>query len=190
MLAAAVASKYRSVPPGSGGSNAAAGNRRSAPAYAASGARVPAAHAALIREQPDRTRPTYRSPWVRRQSGDDLAGVKQLGFTVKKNGTPSETSPRRRGRPEQWATTPRRSTRLASNFWMAGSHQSPAALSQPSRPAGRRSRAPGSVGEQYLHAALRVRGSPSRGFDGPMDGASFLAYVEQILDRRCSPVTW
>ena len=56
--------------------------------------------AALIREQPDRTSPTYRSPWYVRQSGDDLRAVKQLGFTVKKNGTRVRTrSPRRRGRP-------------------------------------------------------------------------------------------
>ena len=40
-------------------------------------------------------------------------------------------------------------------------------------------------------AALRVTGLTAPGvLDGPMDGASFLAYVEQISYRRCSPVTW
>ena len=39
-------------------------------------------------------------------------------------------------------------------------------------------------------AALRVTGLTAPGvFDGPMDGASFLAYVEQILVPTLRPAT-
>ena len=57
--------------------------------------------AALIREQPDRTprRPTGRPGYVR-SLATIWRAVKQLGFTVKKNGPRVRTrSPRRRGRP-------------------------------------------------------------------------------------------
>ena len=80
--------------------------------------------AALIREQPDRTLADLQ---VALGTSASLAtiwrAVKQLGFTVKKNGTRVRTrSPRRRGRPRAVGDDPRRSTRLASSFWMnAGS---------------------------------------------------------------------
>ena len=189
MQAAAVASKYRvSAFLGPAAQTTAAGNRRSRPAqqrYGRHPVLAPQLHtlAALIREQPDRTLADLQ---VALGTSASLAtiwrAVKQLGFTVKKTVRASEHD-----RPDvaaaraQWATTARRSTRLASSFWMkAGRHQSPAALwAQPSRPAGRRSRAPGSVGDSTFIAALRVTGLTAPGvLDGPIDGASFLAYVE------------
>ena len=81
--------------------------------------------AALIREQPDRTLADLQvAPGYVRQSGDDLAGRETAGLYRKKKRyarpntiAPTSRPPARRGR-----RLPRRSTRLASSFWMnAGS---------------------------------------------------------------------
>ena len=102
--------------------------------------------AALIREQPDRTladlqvalgtsaslatiwraapSPTYRSPWVRPPVWDDLAGRETAGLYRKKKryARPNTIAPTSRPPARSGRRLPRRSTRLASSFWMkAGS---------------------------------------------------------------------
>ena len=108
----------------------AAGNRRSRPApaalRAASGARVPAAHARGIDPRatgPHPRRPTGRPGYVR-QSGDDLAGRETAGLYRKKKryARPNTIAPTSRPPARSGRRLPRRSTRLASSFWMkAGS---------------------------------------------------------------------
>ena len=134
--------------------------------------------AALIREQPDRTLADLQ---VALGTSASLAtiwrAVKQLGFTVKKNGTRVRTrSPRRRGPPRaQWATTaptldPTRlvfldESGVATNLLRRYGRSLRGQRVADHAPQGRWE-------SSTFIAALRVTGLTAPGvLDGPMDGA-------------------
>ena len=149
--------------------------------------------AALIQEQPDRTLAELQ---VALATSASLAtiwrAVQQLGFTLKKNGPRRRTrSPRHRGRPRAvGGDAPTLDpTRLVFLDESGGGTN---LLRRYGRgPRGQRvaDHAPqGRWESSTFIAALRVTGLTAPGvFDGPMDGASFLAYVEQILVPTLQP---
>ena len=176
---------------------AAAGDRRSraAPATlrAASGAGAPAAHARGA--DPGATDRTLADLQVALGTSASLAtiwrAVKQLGFTLKKNGARVRTrSSRHRGRPRPLGghhPDPRPDPPRLSRWGVATN-----LLRRYGRgPRGQRvaDHAPqGRWESSTFIAALRVTGLTAPGvLDGPMDGASFLAYVEQILVPTLQP---
>ena len=149
--------------------------------------------AALIREQPDRTLADLQ---VALGTSASLAtiwrAVKQLGFTVKKTVRASEHD-----RPDvaaaraQWATTaptldPTRlvfldESGVATNLLRRYGRSLRGQRVADHAPQGRWE-------SSTFIAALRVTGLTAPGvLDGPMDGASFLAYVEQILVPTLQP---
>ena len=125
------------------------------------------------------------------QSGDDLAGRETAGlYPVKKRyARPNTTAPTSRPPARSGQRPPRRSTRLV---FLDESGVATNLLRRYGRgPRGQRvaDHAPqGRWESSTFIAALRVTGLTAPGvLDGPMDGVSFLAYVEQILVPTLQP---